>query len=497
LVRAGNGVTLRFIKSRLASCWHDPAMSSVTENPAAERDSTLTDDTLRRFDTPGPRYTSYPSADRFTEAFGVRETDLALQQRRRGTAESRLPLSLYVHIPFCESLCYYCACNKIITRHHERAGEYLDVLEAEVELVAARLGSRQSVSQLHFGGGSPTFLSNAELSRTVQRLAKAFSFSDDIEMSIEVDPRTVTPERLACFRELGFNRISFGVQDFDAEVQQAVHRIQSFEAVGSLMASASALGFRSTNVDLIYGLPKQTRESFARTIGQVGRLRPDRIALYAYAHLPARFKPQRRILPEHLPGAATRVSMLGDAIAGFLSFGYDYIGMDHFALGSDSLAVAKRQGKLHRNFQGYSTQPDCDLIGLGVSSIGRVGDTYYQNAKSLPEYYEAVRNARLPVVRGYALSRDDLVRRAVIMGLMCQGRVEYASIEASHLVDFGDYFGPEMKELERFEEEGLVERERSGIRVTPRGWFLVRAVAAVFDRHLRGDQRREGFSKVI
>jgi len=458
----------------------------------------LSEELLRRFDTPGPRYTSYPTADRFVEAFGAADAQLAMRQRSAGaTVGGPMPLSVYVHIPFCESLCYYCACNKIVTRHHERAAQYLDALEAELALVVGSLGTDQPVSQLHFGGGTPTFLSDAELTRTVAAIGGAFRLADDIEMSIEVDPRTVTRERLAHLRSLGFNRISFGVQDFDPQVQIAVHRVQPYESVQELMSCARSLGFQSINADLIYGLPRQTPQSFARTVQQIGEVRPDRIALYAYAHLPARFKPQRRIVTAQLPGPAQRVAMLGNAIKGLLGRGYHYIGMDHFALADDALAVAKRQGRLHRNFQGYSTQPDCDLIGLGVSSIGRVGATYYQNAKTLPEYYDALHQGQLPVVRGFALTRDDLVRRAVIMALMCQGWVEFESIEVAYLVRVRSYFASELEQLAPFVEAGLVELEPDGIRVTPSGWYVVRAIAMVFDRHLQADRARERFSRVI
>jgi oxygen-independent coproporphyrinogen-3 oxidase len=389
----------------------------------------LPESLLRRFDQPGPRYTSYPTADRFVEAFGADDCRRAFAQRGEGaTVGGAAPLSVYVHVPFCESVCYYCACNKVITRHHERATEYLAALAQEVALVrealgTSKAGARPTVSQLHFGGGSPTFLSDGELAELMRTLHAAFRIPAQAEQSIEVDPRTVTAERLAHLRDLGFNRLSFGVQDFDPAVQQAVHRVQPFEQVRALMEAARKQGFTSINADLIYGLPKQTPESFARTVQQIGELRPDRIALYAYAHLPQRFKPQRRIDAAALPPPAQRVAMLGGAIAGFIGRGYQYIGMDHFALPNDSLAVAKRQGRLHRNFQGYSTQPDCDLVGLGVSAIGRVGASYYQNAKTLPEYYDALRQGQLPVQRGIALNRDDLVRRAVIMALMCQGRV--------------------------------------------------------------------------
>ncbi|NML15455.1 oxygen-independent coproporphyrinogen III oxidase [Azohydromonas caseinilytica] len=458
----------------------------------------LTESLLQRLDVPGPRYTSYPTADRFVEAFGPAEYRQALEQRAQGaTVGGTPPLSIYVHIPFCESVCYYCACNKVITKHHDRAEEYLQALEAEIALHVAVLGTGKAVSQLHFGGGSPTFLSDAEIERLMNVLRGAFRIAPGAELSIEVDPRTVSAERLQHLARLGFNRLSFGVQDFDTEVQKAVHRVQSYESVRELVLSARALGFESLNVDLIYGLPKQTPESFARTVERVGELRPDRIALYAYAHLPARFKPQRRIDPAQLPPPGHRVQMLGNAIQGFLGFGYTYIGMDHFALPGDSLAAAKRQGRLHRNFQGYSTQPDCDLIGLGVSAIGRMGPTYSQNAKTLPEYYDAVRQGQFPVVRGLALTRDDLVRRAVIMALMCQGRVEFESIELAHLVNMREYFATELEVLQPLVEMGLVEIEPDAIQVTPRGWYFVRGVAMVFDRHLRADQTRERFSRII
>jgi oxygen-independent coproporphyrinogen-3 oxidase len=407
------------------------------------------------------------------------------------------PLSLYVHIPFCDTVCYYCACNKIVTRHHERAGPYLKALEAEIGLHAVELGLRQPVSQLHLGGGSPTFLSDEELTRLMAMLRRAFAISASAEISIEVDPRTADPQRLSHLAALGFNRLSFGVQDFDPAVQAAVHRVQTFDSVRELLEAARALNFRSTNVDLIYGLPRQTPASFARTIAQVCELRPDRIALYAYAHLPQRFKAQRRIDLALLPPAPDKIAMLAQAIEGFGAAGYDYIGMDHFALPDDPLAVAKRQGRLHRNFQGYSTQPDCDLIGLGVSAIGRIGATYSQNAKTLAEYEDALAQHTFPVVRGLALSRDDLLRRAVFMALMCQGRVEFESISLSHLIDFRRTFAHELAALRPLQDQGLVEIAADAIDVTPLGWYFVRSIAMVFDRHLQADRARDHYSRVI
>ncbi|GMV47569.1 MAG: oxygen-independent coproporphyrinogen III oxidase [Pseudomonadota bacterium] len=458
----------------------------------------LSDALLRRLDVPGPRYTSYPTADRFVEAFGPAAYAQALEHRASGsTAGGATPLSLYVHVPFCEQVCYYCACNKVITRHHERARAYLDDLEREVGLHAAALGRGQPVSQLHFGGGSPTFLSDDELTRVMDMVSHAFRLTANAEISIEVDPRTANAARLAHLARLGFNRISFGVQDFDHDVQLAVHRLQSYDSVRDLIVAARELGFQSINTDLIYGLPRQTPESFARTVAQIAELHPHRIAMYAYAHLPHRFKPQRRIAAADLPTAEQRIKMLRSGLAGFMGSGYTYIGMDHFALPDDALAVAKREGRLHRNFQGYTTQPDCDMIGLGVSSIGRVGATYSQNAKTIPEYHDALAQGEFPIVRGLALTRDDLLRRAVIMAVMCQGRVEYESFELAYLVRFDEVFANELQRLRALEEMGLVEIGAQSFQVTPTGWYFVRAVAMTFDRYLQADQVREKFSRII
>ncbi len=328
-------------------------------------------------------------------------------------------------------------------------------------------------------------------------LRRHFQFTPEGEYSVEVDPRTVNTQRLAVLAELGFNRLSFGVQDFDPAVQKAVHRVQPAQQVFELVQAARAMGFESVNVDLIYGLPLQTPDSFDRTLAQINDLRPDRIALYAYAHLPERFKPQRRIHAAELPAAGAKVAMLSRSMDALMDAGYVYVGMDHFALPDDALAVAKRQGRLHRNFQGYSTQPDCDLIALGVSAIGRVGGTYSQNAKTLEEYCDALDLGHLPIVRGLALSRDDLLRRSVIMALMCQGSLQFESIELAWLLDFKSYFAAEMLALEAMQNQGLVELSATGIQVTPMGWFFVRGVAMVFDRYLQADRNRTRFSKII
>jgi oxygen-independent coproporphyrinogen III oxidase len=466
---------------------------AITPAPA----DTLTPDLLRRMDAPGPRYTSYPTADRFADDFGTSQLEpLLCGLREAASAGGRAPLSVYVHIPFCESVCYYCACNKIVTRHHDKAGQYLDALELEMALVTDHLGAQRTVSQVHLGGGTPTFLCDAEIARLMACLRRFFHVTADAEVSIEVDPRTITRARLAHLRAEGFNRLSFGIQDFDASVQQAVHRVQSFESVLDLIAEARALGFESINADLIYGLPCQTPASLRRTIAQVGELQVDRVALYAYAHLPARFKPQRRIVAADLPGPAERVAMLGIAMHEFKARGYDYIGMDHFALPTDSLAIAERQGRLQRNFQGYSTHADCDLVGLGVSAIGRIGNAYYQNAKALPAYYEALAGNRLPVLRGLVLDADDLVRRDIIMALMCTGHVDFDEIEHRHGLRMHEAFAFELQRVAALAADGLVDLSDRAIEVTSAGWHVVRAIAMVFDRHLRVDGR-DRFSRVV
>jgi oxygen-independent coproporphyrinogen-3 oxidase len=459
--------------------------------------STITPELLSRFDVPGPRYTSYPTADRFVEAFDQADHIQALTQRQNGTFGKPSALSLYVHIPFCESLCYYCACNKIITKHKERSAQYLTYLSKELDLHTRHLGRGQAVSQLHLGGGTPTFMSDDELRQLMAMLRAHFSFVPGGEYSVEVDPRTVDEGRLAVLAELGFNRLSFGVQDFDSAVQKAIHRIQPAEQVFKLVQASRRLGFESINVDLIYGLPLQTPESFERTLSQVQQLRPDRIALYAYAHLPERFKPQRRIHAEDLPAGGQKVAMLARSIDALTDAGYVYIGMDHFALPDDALAVAKRQGRLHRNFQGYSTQADCDLIALGVSSIGRMGSTYSQNAKTMEEYCDLLDQGLFPVVRGLALTRDDLIRRTVIMALMCQGHLQFEAINLAWLIDFKTVFAQELKLLQDMQEQGLVKLTDGGIQVTATGWFFVRGVAMVFDRYVQADRNRNRFSKII
>jgi len=408
-----------------------------------------------------------------------------------------LSLSLYIHIPFCESLCYYCACNKVITKRHDRATSYLRYLTREVEMHIEHLGVGKNVSQLHLGGGTPTYMSDDELRGLMVMLHSNFSMAPDGEYSLDVDPRTTDASRLNLLAELGFKHLRFGIQDFDPVVQKAVHRVQPAEQVIALVDAARQRGFVSISVDLLYGLPRQSTETFDRTIAQVIELRPERIALCAYAHLPERFKPQRRIAATYLPDRNVKGAMRLRSVSALLNAGYVHVGLDHFALHTDALAIAKRQGRLYRNLQGYSTQPDCDVIGLGMSSIGRIGATYSQNAKTLDEYYDALNQGRFPVVRGLALSRDDLVRRAVIMAMLTQGEILYESINLAHLIEFQTYFASEIEALQKLADQGLVTVDKNGIQITATGWFFVRTVAKVFDRYLQTDLNRAMFSKII
>jgi oxygen-independent coproporphyrinogen-3 oxidase len=454
---------------------------------------------IRKYDLSGPRYTSYPTADRFVEAFGEGCFRHWLEQRGLGGRSH--PLSVYMHLPFCDTVCYYCGCNKVVTRDHTRSAKYIKYLGRELALVAGLLGAPGSaerrVCQLHWGGGTPTFLSRGEMEELVGLLDAHYERLPDAEMSIEVDPRRVEAGRMAFLAGLGFNRVSIGVQDFDARVQAAVHRIQSEEETRRVVDEARASGFSSINLDLIYGLPRQTAASFEHTLDRVLDISPDRIALYSYAHLPAVFKPQRRIHEAELPSAQHKLDILTLAIGRLTRAGYLYIGMDHFAKPGDELAVAQSQGRLQRNFQGYSTRPESDMLGFGISAIGKIGPTYYQNLKTLDDYYAALDAGRLPVLRGVELTQDDLVRRAVIHSLMCNFAVSIESIEISYLVEFRRCFARELDDLKSLEQDGLVEIRPDWILVTPRGRLLVRAVCAVFDRYLRQQRQRATYSKVI
>jgi len=452
-------------------------------------------DLIVRFDTSGPRYTSYPTADRFVEAFDASAYAAWLAKRNIGGISR--PLSLYVHLPFCSSICYYCACNKVITRDHARSAKYLRYLGTEMALQVEHLSGDRRITQLHWGGGTPTFLSHDELSDLMGTLRAQFDFAPEGEYAIEVDPRTADAKTVELLARLGFNRMSLGIQDTSPAVQRAINRIQPVAMTREVLAAARAAGFSSVNFDLIYGLPRQDERTFSATLDEVIRESPERIALYSYAHLPARFKPQRRIADHDMPTGETKLNLFLLAVRRLLEAGYVYIGMDHFAKPDDELSIALRSGRLHRNFQGYTTQSECDLIALGVSSISKIGPVYAQNVRTLDDYYDSLDQGRLAVARGIELSADDLVRRAVIMGLMCQGFVSFESIEIAYLIDFREYFAAELGELASFEHAGLVEVTPSDITVTPRGRFFLRGIAMPFDRYLRADQARDRYSRMI
>ena len=452
-------------------------------------------DLVRKYDGLGPRYTSYPTADRFTEAFGPAEFQQALRERR--AAGPSQPLSLYVHLPFCNTICFYCACNKVITKDRSRSAKYLRYLGNEIGTLAAQVDPSSPVRQLHWGGGTPTFLSAEELTVLTRMLRDNFAFDADAECSIEIDPRKVGADTVTLLAELGFNRMSVGIQDFDPDVQKAVNRIQGEAETLAVLEAARARGFRSLNVDLIYGLPRQTVAGFGVTLDKVIGAAPDRIALYSYAHLPHLFKPQRRIAVAELPPPEAKLAILELAIDRLTAAGYVHIGMDHFARPEDELAVAQRNGQLHRNFQGYSTHADCDLLAFGISAIGKIGPTYSQNVRTLDEYYARLDAGLLPEFRGYRLSPDDLLRRDVIQALMCSFGVDFDVVGEAHGIDFGRYFRPELEALAPLAADGLVEVSPRRIAVTPRGRLLVRTVAMVFDRYLREAREQARYSRVI
>jgi oxygen-independent coproporphyrinogen-3 oxidase len=478
------GILAAFIMS-------EPVKTESFTLPAVEVDLDL----IRRFDGRGPRYTSYPTADHFVEAFDADAYESWLARRNIGGFVR--PLSLYLHLPFCSTLCFYCGCNKVVTRDRNKGDAYLRYLNEEIALQRSLLDGDTKVQQMHWGGGTPNFFSIEQVSGLMHVLREHFDFDPAGEYAIEIDPRSANADFVAELGRLGFNRMSVGVQDFDPDVQRAVHRIQSEAETLEVIDAARAHGFTGINVDLIYGLPKQSLVSFERTLERVIAASPDRVAVYNYAHLPSLFKPQRRIHEADLPSPDTRLKLLTLAIRHLTGAGYQYIGMDHFAKTDDSLAVAQRQGRLHRNFQGYSTHADCDLLALGVSAIGNIGPTYSQNYRTLDEYYGALDRGELPIMRGLELSADDLLRRAVIGTLMCSFALNKQSLGIAYLVDFDKYFSVELAELREFEQFGMVELDDSEIRVTSKGRLLVRSICMVFDRYLRQDQERRRYSRVI
>ncbi|MDO5069607.1 oxygen-independent coproporphyrinogen III oxidase [Neisseria zoodegmatis] len=443
----------------------------------------------------GPRYTSYPTADRFHSGFDAQEYIHSLDMRQAGSPNQ--PLSLYIHIPFCNTICYYCGCNKIITKDTSRADAYIEYLEKELNLLAPHLNGRHPLIQLHFGGGTPTFLNDGQLERVFGMIRRHFDLLPDGEYSIEIDPRKVSRETVLHLGRLGFNRMSVGIQDFDPEVQKAVNRIQTVEETREVIEAAREAGFKSVSVDLIYGLPHQTPESIKPTIDTVLSLNPDRLALYHYAHLPHIFKPQRRIDTAAVPDSEAKLDILQYAVQTLTARGYVFIGMDHFAKPEDELCIALKEGRLQRNFQGYSTYADCDLIAIGVSSIGKIGNAYVQNERDIDAYYAAIDAGRLPVMRGYRLNSDDLLRRDIIQDLMCRFALEFETYERAFGISFADYFREEWADLQHLAKLGLLQLRVDGLTVTPKGRFLIRNIAMVFDYHLRHKETTAQYSKTV
>ena len=452
---------------------------------------------IERYDRPGPRYTSYPTAVEFHEGFTARHFVARLES---ASHERDQPLSLYLHVPFCEARCAYCGCAVIATKHRDVASTYLEYLEREIAMAAAALGGRRTVVQYHWGGGTPTYLTPEQMARLDGCVQRHFDITPDAERAIEIDPRVTTREQITLLRRLGFNRLSFGVQDFTTTVQEAIQRRQSEQATRALYAFARETGFESINFDLVYGLPRQTVESFQRTLASVVDMRPDRIAVYSYAHVPWLRPNQKTIDPAELPDADLKRQLLGAAIASFTSAGYESIGMDHFALHDDELAVAARERRLHRNFMGYTTRPAPDSVALGMSAISDVAGAFSQNHKSLARYYEAIDAGRLPVERGYALDDDDKLRRFVIAELMCNFRLDTAQVEQRFGIDLAEYFQRELTQLAEDNgpvADGLLTIEPDGLTVTTRGRLFVRNICMVFDRYLAAHKDRPVFSRTI
>jgi oxygen-independent coproporphyrinogen III oxidase len=451
-------------------------------------------DLLAKYGANGPRYTSYPTALQFRDDFNLDDYRHAAEDP--GATDT--DLSLYFHIPFCDTVCFYCGCNKVATKNRARAKPYLKQLVREIEMQAALFDTKRPVSQLHWGGGTPTFLSLDEMSALMAATREHFALRPDSEgeYSIEIDPREASARTVAHLRQLGFNRLSLGVQDFDPIVQEAVNRVQPLEMTVNVMNAAREHGFESLSVDLIYGLPHQTVQSFRRTLDTILMLAPDRLSVFGYAHMPQLFKMQRQIDAAALPTPATRLALLQLVVEQLTDAGYVYIGMDHFALPTDELARAQAKRTLHRNFQGYSTRADCDLIGFGASSIGKVGDVYAQNAKELPAYGTAIDAGRLAISRGVRLSADDRLRRDIITELMCNLELRFDEFEAAYGVRFLSAFAPEMERLRGFEADGLVARSSNRLDVLPAGRMFVRNIAMVFDRYL-GTQPMERFSRTV
>jgi oxygen-independent coproporphyrinogen-3 oxidase len=449
------------------------------------------EDLIKKYNINGPRYTSYPTAVQFADL-----TDEQWSSHIASSNDKTKGLSLYVHIPFCRKICFYCACNKFGTKDQDRANSYLDQLEKEITRYAEQFGDRP-VEQLHFGGGTPTFLDVPQMKRLLAMLNDNFNLAPEQgEYSIELDPRTAHREMLEVLTDFGFNRCSFGIQDFAPETQIAINREQSVELVEEVVNNARELGFKSLSFDLIYGLPKQDAQTFSRTLETVIRLAPDRIATYNYAHLPERFKPQRRINEDELPDGNTKLTILKQSIEQLQDAGYEYIGMDHFAKPEDELAQALHNGSLQRNFQGYSTYGGLDMLALGVSSISHISDAFAQNSRDLAEY-EALTDEKRPVKLGYILNDEDKLRRHIIMSLACQVYTEFADIENKFGISFTDKFSAEMERLRELEADGLIQLDDHGVRVLPLGRLLLRPILMAFDEYLPTAMKTAKFSKVL
>ena len=458
-------------------------------------DITFDLDLIKRYDRAGPRYTSYPTAVQFSE-------DYTLADYERNAAlsnQSAKALSLYFHLPFCDTICYYCACNKVITKDRSKADPYLQRLHKEIAMQAKLFDPARKVDQLHWGGGTPTFISHQQMRDLMNVTRKHFNLHDDDqgEYSIEIDPREVTADSIKLLRDIGFNRMSLGVQDFNPEVQKAVNRIQGEDITLNALQTARDTGFKSVSVDLIYGLPLQTVDSFSETLTQIIDINPDRISVFNYAHLPELFKPQRRINETELPSAAEKLDILKMSIENLTNAGYVYIGMDHFAKPDDELAIAQQQGLLYRNFQGYATHADCDLIGLGITSIGTVGRSFAQNVKTLDDYNERIDSGQLAVFRGVEIDDDDIIRRDAIMKLICHFTLDIDKFEADNSITFNKYFSDERVELKTMADDGLLELSDRAITVTSKGRLLIRNICMVFDRYLKKPEHNRRFSKAI
>ncbi len=451
---------------------------------------------IKRYDKAGPRYTSYPTAVAFHNEFTL--SDYILQANQSN--QSQRPLSLYFHIPFCDTVCFYCACNKIVTKDYTKAEPYLKALYQEISMQSALFDQNRIVEQLHFGGGTPTFLNDQQIQQLMDYIRTHFSLldHDQGDYSIEIDPRSVSKKNIQSLRKAGFNRFSLGVQDINPIVQKAVNRIQPLAETQKIVAACREAKAHSVSIDLIYGLPLQTAQSFNETLEQViETLSPDRLSIFNYAHLPHLFKPQRRINEVDLPSAEEKLAILQNAIERLLQAGYLYIGMDHFAKPNDTLAIAQAQDKLHRNFQGYTTHADCDLIAMGVSAISHVGNSYSQNSKEIKTYYQAIEDKKLPIIKGLILNAEDQLRAHIIQHLACHFKLNFARFDRQYHIQFQQDFKIELAELAIMQKDGLLSVDANGIQVSPAGRFLIRNICMVFDAYLRQGKAQTRFSKVI